>query len=275
MTEYDFIVELLYLQFLILMITVGPALEYPQYAKLRIVIPLELCTFAGLAFLITVGVIDGLSLMQLKIWESLLTHCEIERAWQVPVLVVARNLWERLAFRSNRIDLVVCMTTGMLIFSAGIQRCMKGTRLAAMLAKLKETIFTIRRYFRIQPWNPLPCLVFPICTVQMALLLFKALYNLENGRRELQKASGPLYQDSQWGFGQVTAVLAWVPVLLKVLREIVGAYPAISELWATHKTFRATKTIKGSGHFEHRAPGIASSRASNKLNGDRQNDRTR
>lgn len=34
------------------------------------------------------------------------------------------------------------------------------------------------------------------------------------------KLSGPLYQDNKWGFGQVMAVLIWLPVLMKAVEMI-------------------------------------------------------
>ena len=47
---------------------------------------------------------------------------------------------------------------------------------------------------------------------------------LERIRQQLQKAAGPLTQDSQWGFGQVIAVISWAPVLHEISVKAFGLF---------------------------------------------------
>ena len=50
------------------------------------------------------------------------------------------------------------------------------------------------------------------------------LQQLEQSRQQIRKASGSLYQDSQWGFGQVTAVLTWAPVLQEMIFQMLRTF---------------------------------------------------
>jgi len=44
-----------------------------------------------------------------------------------------------------------------------------------------------------------------------------SLAGLFHQRQQLRAASGDQYADDQWGFGQVTAVMAWIPVAQEAL----------------------------------------------------------
>lgn len=50
------------------------------------------------------------------------------------------------------------------------------------------------------------------------------LWEIGFGRQRLQELSGSLYQDSQWGYGQITAILAWTPLVLDIVLEITRKY---------------------------------------------------
>jgi len=55
-------------------------------------------------------------------------------------------------------------------------------------------------------------------TASFTYLLNQMIYQ----RRELQKASSSTYQDNEWGFGQIIALMAWIPLALKLLLAIPG-----------------------------------------------------
>ncbi|OIW26300.1 hypothetical protein CONLIGDRAFT_671902 [Coniochaeta ligniaria NRRL 30616] len=55
------------------------------------------------------------------------------------------------------------------------------------------------------------------------LYLWKWLNLLLTIRQRLQLASGQAYQDNEWGFGQISAVMTWIPVVQEVIFSTSGA----------------------------------------------------
>lgn len=56
-----------------------------------------------------------------------------------------------------------------------------------------------------------------LATVIGTCLTAVSLAGLFHQRQQLRAASGDQYADNQWGFGQVTAVMAWIPVAQEAL----------------------------------------------------------
>ena len=54
-------------------------------------------------------------------------------------------------------------------------------------------------------------------------IIISLMIGVERARQELQIASGSPNQDSQWGFGQVIAVVSWAPVLYEMLVKAIGS----------------------------------------------------
>ena len=50
------------------------------------------------------------------------------------------------------------------------------------------------------------------------------LISLQNQRISLQRVLGAAYEDSQWGFGQITAIILWAPLLHDLIMEIIGKF---------------------------------------------------
>lgn len=60
-----------------------------------------------------------------------------------------------------------------------------------------------------------------------------AIIFLLNQREELQNVLGPAYADAEWGFGQVTAMLLWGPLIHDIVMETIGEcrYPLMDSAW--------------------------------------------
>lgn len=55
-----------------------------------------------------------------------------------------------------------------------------------------------------------------------AVLSAGQVYLIQEQKYELQRSVGASYQDSDWGFGQTTAVLLWGPLFNDIVHEILG-----------------------------------------------------
>ena len=55
-------------------------------------------------------------------------------------------------------------------------------------------------------------------------IIISLMIGVERARQELQIASGFPNQDSQWGFGQVIAVVSWAPVLYEMLVKAISSF---------------------------------------------------
>jgi len=63
-----------------------------------------------------------------------------------------------------------------------------------------------------------------IGTIVVTYLMCASLTELVRLRDKLRVASGDEYADDEWGFGQVTAVMAWVPVAQDVFFALLGKF---------------------------------------------------
>jgi hypothetical protein len=59
-------------------------------------------------------------------------------------------------------------------------------------------------------------------TVMCIYLLTVLLIYMEEQRKELQRASGPAYQDAEWGFGQIAALVLWAPFVHESVLIAIG-----------------------------------------------------
>ena len=87
---------------------------------------------------------------------------------------------------------------------------------------LAKPYLLLCRLLRLGPWR------FVSVAGALALTAISGLYiglwlnSLLAHRQELRLASGSAYQDNEWGFGQITALLAWIPVVQDTLFAVGG-----------------------------------------------------
>lgn len=98
-------------------------------------------------------------------------------------------------------------------FKAPIKRC---------LAKLKDYFTRFCTFLKTTPTR--------FCTILGVLLLTGywlstcvfLLWSMQTLRNDLQLSTGSAYQDAEWGFGQVTVMLLWLPLVHDIILECFG-----------------------------------------------------
>jgi hypothetical protein len=68
---------------------------------------------------------------------------------------------------------------------------------------------------RLEKWS------LPLIAVLGFIIMWASLAILLRLRLEMADITGPSYQEADWGFGQVLAVVAWMPTLVQVVWELV------------------------------------------------------
>lgn len=167
----------------------------------------------------------GLPSSQSEILETLTIYCVIERDYPIPILALEQDTPGRGAELFLGIYTASYIALG--IVGIVIWHYFK-RKIIAMWAKLKKIFLALCRYLRIKPRYPFYCVGAILLTTYWGVAVTLLMIVLKNSREQLKRASGPLYQDSQWGFGQIAALVAWAPVLHDIIFEIGGASPSSS-----------------------------------------------
>ena len=100
----------------------------------------------------------------------------------------------------------------------------------ALESKIKHFYDEICRLFRIKAKH-----LFSYCGVFLVTLCWAGctiwfLHILVDNRNMIQASSNPPNADAQWGFGQITAVMAWGPLLHDIILELIGRCPDLNLL---------------------------------------------
>ncbi len=87
---------------------------------------------------------------------------------------------------------------------------------------LAKPYLLLCRLLRVGPWRFVSVAGAVGLTAVSGFYIGLWLDSLLAHRQELRLASGSAYQDNEWGFGQITALLAWIPVVQDTLFAIGG-----------------------------------------------------
>ena len=169
----------------------------------------------SITVLFFVGLLIGaLPSSSIDILESVMTQCAIQRNYPLATLKTKSRV--TLVVESSLLTVLIIGVIVFTFFKNPIQ---------AVCGKLwKYFASSIRRYLHITSRCSFLQMGLLLATAfWMAMIIF-AMVRVERIRQQLQKAAGPLTQDSQWGFGQVIAVISWAPVLHEILVKANGSF---------------------------------------------------
>ena len=148
------------------------------------------------------------------ILESVMAQCTIQRNYPWPVYrtIVRFNL----VFSGSVFAVLIVGVVAFTIFKSPIQ---------AVCGKLwKYFANWIRRYSHITSRSSFLRIGLLLATAFWMTIIIYLMVRVERIRQQLQKASGSLTQDSEWGFGQVIAVISWAPVLHEIFVKAFGLF---------------------------------------------------
>jgi hypothetical protein len=91
-----------------------------------------------------------------------------------------------------------------------------------------------------------------------AMTVWYCLVSMMAQRQTIQLASGPMYQDNDWGFGQVAALLTWIPTAQDILLASLGmSCPDVALASANHSVPATCRYLiggRGAGWDSHDDP---------------------
>lgn len=80
----------------------------------------------------------------------------------------------------------------------------------------------IQHYLHITPDDVVISIVISLLIMSWIKWCYYFIQILQGQRRKAQSFSGEAYEDSKWGFGQVTIMLLWAPLINDIVLEIIG-----------------------------------------------------
>ena len=156
--------------------------------------------------------------------QAITTYCIRQDDWPVPTanLVVPDEPKTQESWLPAGIKALIVISSPVL----GVVALVTGLVLIVILAYigmlLAKPYLLLCRLLRLGPWR------FVSVAGALALTAISGFYvgvwldSLLAHRQELRLASGSAYQDNEWGFGQITALLAWIPVAQDTLFAVGG-----------------------------------------------------
>ena len=216
-SESGFIGTIAILQFEVALGTVLSLITYRNWKNAG-VIALGIYSAATYALYMTSLFKGGLPSSQSQILQNLTWFCVIDRDFPVPTI---REQPPKERNDSLYWGIYIASWVGSIIV-AGLIKHYFGKPIKKAWQALKKAFFLACRFLHIKPRYHFFCALVMALTGLWATGIVYELYLIQVSRQQLKRASGDLYQDSQWGFGQVTAVLAWAPVLHDAVFESVG-----------------------------------------------------
>ncbi len=212
--ELDFIKLLAVYQYCI---TVGTVLSQSYVFPKRVKVHL----YSGLitAFMIIVQFMNRLPSQKAKLLKQITDYCSTELDFSLPLV----NF--KSAENSLRYGIfVLSYSAGLVGLSVVIWLLWK--YFSAVLSRLGR--FLWRKYVEfcsflgVAPARFHVLLCGPLFTVYWASSCIALAVSLQDQRHDLQKSVGSNYQDSEWGFGQITAMLIWGPLIQDIILGALG-----------------------------------------------------
>lgn len=153
------------------------------------------------------------------ILKGVMSQCAIEHNFPLAV--------KRTSSRTVAIYWGSCLAVGLLAVGflvAVLPESMKNLIQAARSRSRRSLSTNSTRYLHISPRFNFLGVGFLLCAAFWTGIIIYLMVAVERDRQKLQTASGSPNQDSQWGFGQVMAVVSWAPVLHDIFVKAKGSF---------------------------------------------------
>lgn len=166
---------------------------------------------------IALSVIDGYPSSKAILLDDITSYCVLD--WDYPISIAVSledSRFYRIVFSSafgTEIAIIIVFLFLPIYFIEWLKR---------VYDVLRYSFDFICEYLCIKPKTVKVCLILTLVSGLIVTESVLLLLSLESQRQWLQLVSGNADQDSQWGFGQITAVLLWAPTLNNIFVEIYG-----------------------------------------------------
>ena len=146
------------------------------------------------------------------LYRTVSKECHISRGYvDIREVYIAELSQYTLTTNHYRTAIILAGVMGALIVAAAVWKCYIKPRKAR---KAKPPM----SWKRVRIWKG----ALAIVNTFLALILLVIVWKLWEVRAILRKVSGSLFQDDEWGFGQVTAALIPTPILITAAHETHG-----------------------------------------------------
>ncbi|KAG8527135.1 uncharacterized protein KY384_008564 [Bacidia gigantensis] len=216
-SEHSFLVLLGFFEMLVILGTVASMITYRNLGDASIMaFGVYFIIVFALSFINTSK--SGISSFQTNILGTITMYCESERDYPLPalgnVVVDDMRLW--------RFFFAYCVTCLAAFTVVGVIFAFCQYIIPALIRQIQTLFDRPCNALDIKPEYHFRCLVILVQSCVWIVSQWIFLSWLKSSRQDLKKASGSLYEDSEWGFGQVTALLAWAPLVHDIILEIFG-----------------------------------------------------
>jgi hypothetical protein len=183
-----------------------------------------------LALFIAVQVISGFSTSEAGILEQITTDCMDRKGYQLPwdfKLDTGGDIRFFKRFNAIYWPILLSLIGLMIPFQLFFLFKLYGLNWKRLQLDIKRYIQTNLAHFRLSTRHK-KYLRFAVVTIYPTLTILWIIFSVLLGRQlqmernNMRNTSGSAYEDSQWGFGQVTVLLMWGPLFNDIVMEYIG-----------------------------------------------------
>jgi hypothetical protein len=153
---------------------------------------------------------------QAPIFEAITAYCVQDYDWPIPAIIITPEpqpkepllpVWAQILMTMLY---PVIILVGLIILYILVLGC-----------RIFEWPFmTVASLLHIGPRRLGALILVSLFAIFAVFLTWTSLVDLLAQREKLHSLTGPVYQDNEWGFGQITALLTWIPVFQDLLLAI-------------------------------------------------------
>jgi hypothetical protein len=163
----------------------------------------------------TILFMKGFSTSQAQTLEELSAKCKTERAFPRTRKSFDSNI-------RNNLNVIVLPSLFASVVAAGFVRFLLNCYCPRVLRQTQSMVLAVARFFRTTPSRLFVIISVSFVTITWFVMCSFFGYRLVKLRRQTKQSSGNAYQDEHWGFGQVTILLLWVPLVNDIFLDTIG-----------------------------------------------------
>lgn len=218
LAELAFIKSLALYQYSVVSVTVCQAYINGIYSRKNI----SLLCYTPVVFVLYLALffMKGYPSSKAKILKHITLYCATERGYSLGSTVQLNDEDDDKAiaifmvtYCGSIIGAVIMAYLIWRYFKVLIKRC---------YAKLHGYFIALCVFLHVAPKRFITIVGVPCATTLWIFNIIWELYDLQKLRDALRESVGSAYQDAEWGFGQITVMLLWLPILHGIFLECFG-----------------------------------------------------
>jgi hypothetical protein len=217
--EVLFITSLASYQLVISFTSTTSYLVVQSLARVRLVV-LAMYSMASFIMFFLIIFIADFPKADIRILQKITEFCVLERDYPFPVGIMQEES------NTAKVDAKFHMIYWPSLFGSivilAIMAIFFDTQIRRIVDRIRYYYVGFCTWAGVDPKRFFTALVIIAFTAFWLPFIALSMLTFQMQRRRLQSVSGASYQDSQWGFGQITAILLWAPLAHDIGLAIIG-----------------------------------------------------